>query len=87
MRGASGEGTMSSRPGTSCPRFPTLDLNSWSADLMFALPGQTLAELDADLDALIETEAPHISLYGLTIEPNTPFADLADRGRLSLSEW
>ena len=66
--------------------IPTLDLNSWSADLMFALPGQTLAELDADLDALIEAEAPHISLYGLTIEPNTPFADLADRGRLSLPD-
>jgi len=52
---------------------------SWSADLMFGLPDQTLAELDADLDALLAADPPHVSVYGLTIEDGTPFARRAVR--------
>lgn len=40
-------------------------------DLIFAIPGQTLAMLDADLDAALALEPQHISYYGLTYEPNT----------------
>lgn len=53
---------------------------SWSVDLIFALPGQTLDELAVDLDAILATEPPHVSLYGLTYEPGTPFARARDRG-------
>ncbi len=60
-----------------------LPLRSWSFDLMFALPGQTLAELDADLDRVIDLGPPHVSLYGLTFEPGTPFADRLAQGRLA----
>lgn len=42
-------------------------------DLMFALPGQGLAEARADLDALIALGPEHISYYQLTLEPNTAF--------------
>lgn len=56
---------------------------SWSLDLIFALPGQTLADLDADLDRLLAHDPPHVSLYGLTFEPETPFARARDRGRLT----
>ncbi|HEX4857532.1 MAG TPA: radical SAM family heme chaperone HemW [Usitatibacteraceae bacterium] len=42
-------------------------------DLMFALPGQTMAECEADVDAALAFGTPHISLYHLTIEPNTYF--------------
>lgn len=49
-------------------------LQSWSADLMFALPRQTMADLVADLDALLALGPPHLSLYGLTYEPDTAFA-------------
>ncbi|MCB9780166.1 MAG: coproporphyrinogen III oxidase family protein [Alphaproteobacteria bacterium] len=55
---------------------------TWSLDLMFALPGQTLAELDADLDAVLDHAPPHVSLYGLTFEPGTPLHRLRDRGRV-----
>ena len=37
-------------------------------------PGQTLAELDADLQAALAFAPPHLSIYHLTIEPNTVFA-------------
>src|SRR5690606_28204613 len=42
-------------------------------DLMYGLPGQTLAEAEADIAALIALGAPHVSAYHLTIEPNTYF--------------
>ncbi len=57
-------------------------------DLMYALPGQTLAEARADIAAAAAFGTPHLSAYHLTLEPNTVFflkppplpdADLAAR--------
>lgn len=42
-----------------------------SLDLIFAIPGQTMAMLDADLDQALALEPDHLSYYGLTYEPNT----------------
>jgi len=42
-------------------------------DLMYALPGQTLDEARADVDAAIDAGVAHLSFYHLTIEPNTHF--------------
>ncbi|MGB5261722.1 MAG: radical SAM family heme chaperone HemW [Gammaproteobacteria bacterium] len=42
-------------------------------DLMFGLPGQSLAQVHADLHTAIDLEPTHISWYELTIEPNTWF--------------
>ncbi len=47
---------------------------TFNIDLMYALPGQTLAMLDADLDVAFAFAPPHLSVYHLTIEPNTAFA-------------
>ena len=43
-------------------------------DLMYALPQQTLEQAQADLRIAIELEPSHLSLYHLTLEPNTVFA-------------
>ena len=42
-------------------------------DLMYGLPGQTLAMARADVEAGARTGVPHLSAYQLTIEPNTVF--------------
>jgi oxygen-independent coproporphyrinogen-3 oxidase len=42
-------------------------------DLMYALPGQTLAEARADVEAALESGTTHLSFYQLTMEPNTYF--------------
>ncbi len=42
-------------------------------DLMYALPGQTLAEAQADIETACISGATHISAYHLTLEPNTLF--------------
>ena len=48
--------------------------DTFNLDLMYALPGQTQAELEQDLATALDLAAPHISIYHLTIEPNTYFA-------------
>ena len=48
--------------------------DTFNLDLMYALPGQTMAELDEDLRTALALAPPHISIYHLTIEPNTYFA-------------
>jgi oxygen-independent coproporphyrinogen-3 oxidase len=47
--------------------------DNFNLDLMYALPGQTLAEAQADIDRAIAAAPPHLSAYHLTIEPNTYF--------------
>ncbi len=42
-------------------------------DLMYGLPGQSIAAALADLDALIALGPEHLSWYQLTLEPNTLF--------------
>jgi putative oxygen-independent coproporphyrinogen III oxidase len=48
--------------------------DTFNLDLMYALPGQNLAEFEADLRSALAFEPPHLSVYHLTIEPNTLFA-------------
>ncbi|MCW7541039.1 radical SAM family heme chaperone HemW [Aquabacterium sp. A7-Y] len=47
---------------------------TFNLDLMYALPGQTLAECEADLREALAFAPPHLSVYHLTLEPNTYFA-------------
>jgi oxygen-independent coproporphyrinogen-3 oxidase len=51
-----------------------LAFDTFNIDLMYALPGQTTGELDAELRQALAFEPPHLSIYHLTIEPNTYFA-------------
>ena len=47
---------------------------TFNLDLMYALPGQTLEGLTQDIQTALAFAPPHISIYHLTIEPNTVFA-------------
>ena len=48
--------------------------DTFNLDLMYALPGQTIADLERDVQTALSLTPPHISIYHLTIEPNTYFA-------------
>jgi putative oxygen-independent coproporphyrinogen III oxidase len=48
--------------------------DTFNIDLMYALPGQPLAQLGQELDTALAFKPPHLSIYHLTIEPNTQFA-------------
>jgi putative oxygen-independent coproporphyrinogen III oxidase len=47
--------------------------DTFNIDLMYALPQQDLAALRRDLDAALGHAPPHLSVYHLTLEPNTVF--------------
>lgn len=49
------------------------DFESFNLDLMFGLPGQTLAAAQRDIEMAIGFAPGHISYYQLTVEPNTLF--------------
>ncbi len=51
-----------------------LAFDTFNIDLMYALPGQSMAQLQQDLDTALALQPPHLSIYHLTIEPNTLFA-------------
>jgi len=48
--------------------------SGFNVDLMYGLPGQSLADCGADLAEALAFEPPHLSYYHLTIEPGTAFA-------------
>jgi oxygen-independent coproporphyrinogen-3 oxidase len=54
----------------------------YSFDLIYARPGQTVAAWRAELARAIAEAAEHLSLYQLTIEPETPFYALHEAGKL-----
>ena len=50
------------------------NFDNFNLDLMYALPSQTLGEAKKDLETALAFAPPHLSLYHLTMEPNTLFA-------------
>ena len=48
--------------------------DTFNLDIMYALPGQTLQNLEQDIQTALALGPPHISIYHLTIEANTYFA-------------
>ncbi|HSI52340.1 MAG TPA: radical SAM family heme chaperone HemW, partial [Ramlibacter sp.] len=56
-----------------------LAFDTFNLDLMYALPGQSLDQLEQDLTQALSLAPPHLSVYHLTIEPNTFFAKFPPR--------
>ncbi|MGX7350925.1 radical SAM family heme chaperone HemW [Enterococcus canis] len=57
-----------------------------SIDLIYALPGQTLASFRDTLQRAIELDLPHYSLYSLILENKTMFMNWVRQGRLELPD-
>jgi len=57
--------------------FPT-----YTADLIYGNPGQTLSMLEQDIRQLLVFDPPHISAYSLTIEPKTRLGKQVQLGRI-----
>jgi oxygen-independent coproporphyrinogen-3 oxidase len=55
-----------------------------SLDVMYGLPGQSVAALDRTLDGIIALEPAHVSCYALTLEHTTPMGAAAEAGQLTL---
>ena len=53
-----------------------------NADIMFALPNQTLSDWEETLEKIIKLNPTHISAYSLIIEDGTVFGKMYDEGNL-----
>ncbi|MEX0993981.1 MAG: radical SAM family heme chaperone HemW, partial [Balneolaceae bacterium] len=62
----------------------TTGFRTFTVDLIYACPGQTLRDLQLDLDILLGYDPPHVSAYALTIEPGTRLGKQVELGRLDL---
>jgi oxygen-independent coproporphyrinogen-3 oxidase len=58
----------------------------FSFDLIYARPGQSLDDWQAELVEALKLGAKHLSLYQLTVEPNTTYQLLYDAGKLKLPD-
>ncbi|MEX2805452.1 radical SAM family heme chaperone HemW [Streptococcus sp. H31] len=55
-----------------------------SIDLIYALPGQTLADVEENVAKALALDVPHLSLYSLILEHHTVFMNKMRRGKLNL---
>ena len=60
--------------------------NNYSIDLIYGMPGSSLADWQFNLDQLTAFEIPHISAYALTVEPQTALAHKVAKGSVLLLE-
>lgn len=60
----------------------TSGLDSFTVDLIYGNPNQTMDKLEKDLDILLSFNPPHVSAYSLTIEPRTRLGKQFELGRL-----
>ena len=51
------------------------NFKSVNLDLMYGLPNQSLDAARSDVETALSFQTPHLSLYNLTLEPNTYFAN------------
>lgn len=78
-----GRGHTQRRAAEVIERVRAAGVRSFSIDLIFAVPGQTEADLDEDLAQVIHHEVPHVSLYGLTFEEGTRHGRREARGKVA----
>jgi oxygen-independent coproporphyrinogen-3 oxidase len=68
-------------PGRAIESARRAGLENLSVDLIFGLPSHLERDWRADLDRVLALDVPHVSLYGLTVEPGTPLGRAVREGR------
>ena len=58
-------------------------IDNLNLDLIFGIPGQSLADWDKNLTRAIELDSTHLSCYGLMYEPNTPMTARMKQGEFT----
>ncbi len=57
-------------------QFKQRGIDNFSLDLIYGWPHQTMEDLAKDLERLVALDPPHLSIYSLTIEPNSELGRL-----------
>ena len=53
----------------------TVGLPTFNLDVIYGTHGESLADWEATVRGVLALDPPHVSAYGLTVEPGTPLAD------------
>ena len=56
-----------------------VELPTFNLDIIYGAAGETLDDWRSTVDAVVAFDPPHVSAYGLTVEPGTPLAAQPDR--------
>ena len=64
----------------------SIGFQNLSLDLIYGLPGETLAMLQEDIDEALKLHPDHISIYGLQLEAGTAFWRMHETGKLHLPD-
>lgn len=59
------------------------EFESFSVDILYGNPGESMEQLQADLENLLQFDPPHVSAYSLTIEPKTRLGKQVELGRIA----
>lgn len=54
-----------------------------TCDLIYAIPPNSMDKWKKDLEIMLSLDIPHLSLYGLTVEPETVFGKWKSKGKLT----
>lgn len=68
-------------PGRALASAAAAGIDNVSVDVMFGLPPSLDRSWDDDLERIVDLGVPHVSLYGLTVEPNTALGRAVWEGR------
>jgi len=69
-----------------CQTLAEAGLESHSIDLIFGLPGQTTELWLKDLTTALSLRPPHLSVYGLTVEPRTVLHRQVEDGQVEVPD-
>jgi len=60
----------------------TTGFETFTVDLIYGNPGQSIGDLERDLEQLLAFDPPHVSAYSLTVEPRTRLGKQVELGRI-----
>ncbi len=71
---------------SACETAKAAGFKNINIDMLWGLPGQRHEDWLKDIEYIQQVDVPHISCYGLSLEPKTPLATLVEQGRVNLPE-
>ncbi|TFH66791.1 MAG: radical SAM family heme chaperone HemW [Gemmatimonadales bacterium] len=73
-------------PAVAIKSARTAGIENLNVDLIFGLPKEVERDWGLELDAALALGIPHLSLYGLSVEKETPLARAIEQGEVSLPD-
>ncbi|KAA9226608.1 coproporphyrinogen III oxidase [Corynebacterium amycolatum] len=74
------------RPAAAVAEARAAGFEHINLDVIYGTPGESMANLDTTLEAVLATDVDHVSAYSLIVEPGTAMARKVRRGELPMPD-